>query len=275
MMIRRYIGSIIVALAMFALLAVEARLQGHAEVPQEVRSRLFKQVLSEDSDVRECVANEAGGARAAEQNMTVDEVDLNRDGVAEYEVQLSGPCACGMVNCSIYLYRQSLTGYELILDGAAGLGIELLKTSSNGYVDVQVDARDTAATQAQTIYKFDGKKYREARSTIVHLESGERKPASRRVQFKRGASSTTLQGKVSIALPDTLLVGARAGQTMSVQLTAPQQSVRFMLMYSKTTAMLADNTRSWTGTLPETGDYIILVDADEKGGTYSMTISIK
>jgi hypothetical protein len=48
-----------------------------------------------------------------------------------------------------------------------------------------------------------------------------------------------------------------------------------MLMTSKTTNSLADNTRSWTGTLPETGDYIILVDGDEKGSTYSMTISIK
>ena len=274
-MLLRNIGAIIVVLVLFAMLAMDVRMQGHAEVPKEVRSRLFKQVLTDYSDVRECVVKEEGGTRTAEENMTVEEVDLNRDGVAEYEVQLSGPCVCGMVNCSIYLYRQSLTGYESILDDAAGLGIELLKTSSNGYADVQVDARDTAATQGQTIYKFDGKKYREGRSTIVHMETGERKPASRRVQFRRGATSTTVTGKVSIALPDTLLIGARAGQTMSVQLTAPRQSVRFMVMTSKTTTMLADNTRSWTGTLPETGDYIILVDADEKSSTYSLTIAIK
>jgi hypothetical protein len=62
---------------------------------------------------------------------------------------------------------------------------------------------------------------------------------------------------------------------MSVQLTAPSKSVRFMLMTAKTTDSLADNTRSWTGTLPETGDYIIIVDADAKASTYSMTISIK
>jgi hypothetical protein len=180
-----------------------------------------------------------------------------------------------MVNCSIFLYRQSATGYELILDGAAGLGLELLKTSSNGYADLQIDARETAATRSSTFYKFDGKQYREARSTITQVETGETKPASRRVQFKRGLSSTTVQGRVSIALPDTLIVGARAGQVMSVQLTAPSKSVRFMLMTAKTTDSLADNTRSWTGTLPETGDYIIIVDADAKASTYSMTISIK
>ena len=244
------------------------------EVPKEIRSKLFKQALA-DSGERECFEKEEGGMRAAEENMSVTEVDVNRDGVSEYEVELSGPCTCGMVNCSIFLYRQSLTGYELILDGAAGLGLELLKTSSNGYADLQVDARDTAATMGSTIYKFDGKQYREARSTITQVETGETKPASRRVQFRRGMSSTTIQGKVSIALPDTLIVGARAGQTMSLQLTAASKSVRFMVMTAKTTNSLADNTRSWTGTLPETGDYIILVDADAKASTYSLTISIK
>jgi len=127
-----------------------------------------------------------------------------------------------------------------------------------------------------TFYKFDGKKYRETRSTITEVETGETKAASRRVQFKRGASSTTLQGKVSIALPDQLIVGARAGQVMSVQLTAPRKSVRFTLMTYKTTNLLTDNnTTSWTGTLPETGDYIILVEGNAKGSTYSITISIK
>ena len=90
------------------------------EVPKEIRSRLFKQALA-DSGERECFEKEEGGMRAAEENMSVTEVDVNRDGVSEYEVELSGPCTCGMVNCSIFLYRQSVTGYELILDGAAGL----------------------------------------------------------------------------------------------------------------------------------------------------------
>lgn len=256
------------------VLAAETRSQTHNENKKEVRSRLFKQVLADYADVRECVEKEAGGTRVAEENMSVAEVDLNRDGVSEYEVQLSGPCVCGMVNCSIYVYRQSLAGYELILEDAAGLGLELLKTSSNGYTDLRVDARQNAATQSQTIYKFDGKRYREASSRIVNLGTGESKPSSRRVQFRRGASSATVQGKVSIELSDTWLIGARAGQMMTVQLTSPR-NVRFMLMTSRTTTSLADNTRSWTGTLPETGDYILLVDTDAKAATYSMTISIK
>ncbi len=278
MISKRWLASVVAGVIAISGFAVEIRPQAHhdqRESKKEVQSKLFKKVLADYPDVRECVEKEEGGTRAAEENMSVEEVDLNRDGVSEYEVQLSGPCVCGMVNCSIYVYRQNVAGYESILEDASGFGLELLKTSSNGYRDVRVDARDSAATQAQTIYKFDGKRYREASSRMVNMQTGESKPASRRVQFRRGSSSTTLQGRVSIELPDTLIVGARAGQTMTVQLTSPRKSARFMLMTARTTMSLADNTSSWTGTLPETGDYLILVEADEKGATYSMTITIK
>jgi hypothetical protein len=245
------------------------------EASKEVRSKLFKQLLAENRELRECIEAEEGGALAAEEKTTVEEVDLNRDGIPEYEVGLSSPCECGMVNCSIYVYRQVGRGYELILDDASGMGLELLKTSSKGYLDLRVDARNNAATYSTTKYKFDGKKYRDVGTMVVHHETGETKPASRRIQFKRGMSSTTVQGKASLAMPDIYLVGARAGQTITLQLTAPRKSVRFSLMSPKTESLVFDIQRSWTGTLPETGDYTILVDGDEKGSTYSMTISIK
>ena len=66
----------------------------------------------------------------------------------------------------------------------------------------------------------------------------------------------------------------RAGQVMTIQLTS-RRKVTFIVMTSKTTEVLADNTTSWTGTLPENGDYHILVDADDDRTPYSITISIK
>lgn len=244
------------------------------EAPREVRAKLFKEVMAQFPELRECVEKEEGGTRAAEERASAEEVDLNRDGVAEYEFQLSSPCDCGMVNCSIYLYRQSVTGYELILDGASGLGLEVLKTASNGYADVQVDARDTAATRSMTTYKFDGKQYRESRTTMVDMSTRETKPLQRRVQFKRGTSSTTLQGQVTRTLSETYLVGAREGQVMTVRLTGANRSLSFLVSSPRTTSLMAENTRDWTGTLPETGDYSIIVQADGRA-TYSITISIK
>lgn len=262
-------------LGLFAF-SVAAHAQAPAkEAPKNVRSKLFKQVLADYPETRECITNEEGGARAAEENTSAFEVDLNRDGVPEYEVGIPGECDCGMVNCPIYLYRQTAGGgYELILDGASGYGLNVLKTATNGYADVRVDARDNAAVVSQTTYKFEGKQYREARAMMVHQGTGEVKPAYRRVQFTRGSSSTTLQGRASIGFPDLYLLGARAGQVMTIQLTS-RRKVTFMVMTSKTTEVLADNTTSWTGTLPENGDYHILVDADDDRTSYSITISIK
>lgn len=245
------------------------------EPSKELRARLFKQVVADDPELRECLKEQEGGAAAAQENMTVEERDLNRDGVKGYEVQLSGMCACGAQNCTIYLYRVNGAGFESILESASGLGIELLRTSTNGYTDFQINAHDSAATEARTVYRFDGRQYREAQTRIVNLETGESKPAYRRVQFRRGSSSATLQGRVSIALPEHYLVGARAGQVMTVQLTSPQKSVRLTLMTPTSTTLLADNARSWSGALPETGDYSIIIDGDERGGTYTMTITIK
>ena len=255
------------------LLSVVPAFSQKREASKEVRSKVFKQVLADVGELRECMQSEQGGVRAAEEGTTVEEVDLNRDGVPEYEVGLSSPCACGMVNCSIYVYRQSGSGYELILDGASGYGLDVLKTSSNGYADLRMEARVNAATRSETTYKFDGKQYRESRTTMRDMDSGETKPASRRVQFKRGTSSTTFQGSVTPALSETYLVGARAGQVMTVKLTAPNKSVTF-LVSSPTTNLIGDNARDWTGTLPESGDYMIIVQAGSRA-SYSITISIK
>jgi hypothetical protein len=256
------------------LLVVMVQAQQHDD-KQDLRAKLFNQVLSDFKDLRECFEQEEGGLRKAQEDMTIEKVDLNRDGVNEYQVEMSGPCACGMVNCSIYMYRKTEQGFDAILDDAAGLGVEVLKTSSNGYRDLRVTARDTAATQGETVYKFDGKRYRDAKNTLVQVETGERKPAFRRLQFKRGASDATVQGVVSIALPDTYLVGARAGQTMAVKLTAPRKSVRFLVMSPTTRSLVADNTRDWTGVLGESGDYTIIIDSDARNSTYSMMVSIK
>ena len=254
--------------------AVAGKAQQHDD-KQELRARLFNKVLADYKELRECMEQEEGGLRKAQENMNVEELDLNNDGVKEYEVEMSGPCACGMVNCSIYIYRKAGQGLESILDDAAGLGVELLKTSTNGYRDLLITARDTAATRAETVYKFDGTRYRESKNTLVHVETGESKPASRRLQFKRGTSQATVQGKVSIALPDTYLVGARAGQVMTVKLTAPRKAVRFLVMSPSTRSLVVDNARDWTGVLDESGDFTIIVEADARSSVYSMTVSIK
>ena len=275
-MIIRRSAAVLINCVLLTSLLVSAGAQQHTrEAPANIRSKLFRQVLADFKELRECIEQDEGGARAAEEKITVEEVDLNRDGVPEYKVEMGGGCACGAANCSVFIYRKAGDGFESLLEDASGLGVEVLRSATNGYADLVVTSHDTAATEYETTYKFDGKRYRESKNTLIQLETGERKPAYRRVQFKRGTSSTTLQGKVSISLPDTYLLGARAGQVMTVKLTAARKAVRFMVMSSTTTTLVVDNAREWTGTLPETGDYHIIINADEVPSTYSITITIK
>ncbi len=161
-----------VCVVLFVALGVFAFQEGPSK---DVRARLFKQIMAEDAELRDCLKEQQPDSSVTvptEEEMTVEELDLNRDGVKEYEVQLSGICACGAHNCTIYLYRRSGQGFESILEGAGGLGIEVLKTSTNGYRDIQIDSHNNAATEGSTVYKFDGKQYRESRSTIVQLGNG-------------------------------------------------------------------------------------------------------
>ncbi|MGH9944307.1 MAG: hypothetical protein ACRD9R_18325 [Pyrinomonadaceae bacterium] len=65
-------------------------------VPADTRRELLAQFLKDHRDVLECLAGE--GPRAKEEylsNVSVEAVDLNRDGRPEYFVEPSGGCDCG------------------------------------------------------------------------------------------------------------------------------------------------------------------------------------
>jgi hypothetical protein len=108
-----------------------------------------------------------------------------------------------------------------------------------------------------------------------NMETGEVKPASRRVQFPRGSMSTIVSGRVSPGFGDTYLIGARAGQKMSVRLTRGGKAISFLVLSPGAKQLMIDQAKTWTGELPESGDYQVLVDADERGGIYTMSIAVK
>jgi hypothetical protein len=244
-------------------------------VGAKVRKEILDQLLKDHRDLVVCLEEE--GPKAREEylaNVSVEEIDLNGDNRTEFLVEPQGGCSCGAQNCSRFVYRRAASGYEMILEGN-GLGLTPEKSLSSGYRDISIDAHDSALTQFRTLYKFDGQKYRESRTDFINMETGEVKPAERRVQFARGQTSATVTGKVKLGFGDTYTVGARAGQTMTVQLGQAAKTVTFSIMTPDAKRFLIDRATKWTGTLPETGEYRILVDADERGGTYSMTMTIR
>jgi hypothetical protein len=249
--------------------------QGDRSVPAAVRPKILAQVLKDFPSLIECF--EAEGQTRKEEylaNISIQEIDLNRDGRPEIFVEPSGGCDCGARNCPLWIYRQTTSGYSLFFE-SNGMGIGVEKTPTHGYLDILIESAGTAFTRFLTFYKFDGKEYREYKTDFINTETGEVKPASRRVQFPRGGTSATVSGKVSPGFGDTYLVNARAGQTMILSLTKAGRSISFMVISPGARESLIDRAKTWTGALPESGDYRVLVDGDEPGGTYTLSIAVR
>ncbi|HZS08514.1 MAG TPA: hypothetical protein VFD58_27015 [Blastocatellia bacterium] len=98
-----------------------------------------------------------------------------------------------------------------------------------------------------------------------------------RIQFKRGATSATYKGVVSFPGGAQYVLGARAGQQMSVKVESPNRSVSFQITgpdYRKVTEPADNSFSEWSGTLKKTGDYHINLATTEDKARYTLTVSI-
>lgn len=102
---------------------------------------------------------------------------------------------------------------------------------------------------------------------------------TRRLRFAPGKFETTLEDAVVRGTQDIYLVGARKGQTMTVKITSFEQNAVFEV---KTPPLKSGQRRSlkpeavrWTGVLPESGDYQLIVGSLRGNATYKLQVSIK
>lgn len=95
----------------------------------------------------------------------------------------------------------------------------------------------------------------------------------RRVQFQRGRSATTLKGTTTGI--DEYLLGARAGQSMTLHITGNNLSLS-LLSADGTELPQPSLNQPLTVKLPVTGDYRIVVDATTKGkASYTIAVTIR
>jgi len=105
------------------------------------------------------------------------------------------------------------------------------------------------------------------------------KPA---IQFAPGASSATVKGEIAGMDRDTYAVTAKAGQTLEVSV---KNKARLVLFHIQTPegeghylpgAGEEDDAASFTGTLPKSGKYVIIVGAMKGNDSrYELTVSIR
>lgn len=89
----------------------------------------------------------------------------------------------------------------------------------------------------------------------------------RRVRFPRGRSKATVHGKARYGMSYVYLVRAKAGQSMGLRLNSRGRAATFSL-FSPGEAHgdpKAFAVSQWSGALPQSGDYTIVVVMNERG----------
>ncbi len=95
-----------------------------------------------------------------------------------------------------------------------------------------------------------------------------------RVQFDPGSYSAMLENAVIRGTRDLYLLGAQAGQSMRVTITAIENNAVFDIL-SPNGNVLRQEALSADVVLPETGDYQIVVGGTRGNATYQLDVSIQ
>ncbi|MEZ4867068.1 MAG: LysM peptidoglycan-binding domain-containing protein [Caldilineaceae bacterium] len=102
-----------------------------------------------------------------------------------------------------------------------------------------------------------------------------------RVHFAAGATSATVTGTVTFPQRNCYVLGAQAGQEMTVQITSPGNTANFLVSAVDISLIggfplkrLENEDRSWSGPLPATTDYLICVATPSGSVNYSLVITI-
>ena len=102
---------------------------------------------------------------------------------------------------------------------------------------------------------------------------------TKRVRFAKGKSSATLSGSVVRGDRDTYILGAKGGQRMTVKITSVENNAVFQIENPEgeylENAGDGDDAMTWRGTLPDKGNYKIIVGGTRGNASYRLTVSIK
>lgn len=101
---------------------------------------------------------------------------------------------------------------------------------------------------------------------------------SRRISFAAGESSATVSDSVIRGERSIYVVGAKSGQTMSVEITSLEDNAVFQIKTPGGKFLAdagdGDDATSWDGKLPVSGDYTIIVGGTRGNASFKLTVSI-
>lgn len=107
--------------------------------------------------------------------------------------------------------------------------------------------------------------------TLVSTQPSSR---TRRIKFTRGTSSAIVEDAVVRGTRDIYLLGAKAGQTMTVSITSLENNAVFDIVAPNQKRIKQEAT-SCSTKLSATGDYRIVVGGTRGNATYKLRVEIK
>ena len=99
---------------------------------------------------------------------------------------------------------------------------------------------------------------------------------TRRVQFARGSNSATIRDSVIRGERNVYILGARKGQTMTVNIASSQaQGGALFDVVSPDGVVLETGATTFEQELPASGNYRIVVGGSRGNASFSLNVSIK
>jgi hypothetical protein len=100
-----------------------------------------------------------------------------------------------------------------------------------------------------------------------------------RIRFAAGENSAIVENAVVRGTRDIYLLGAQKGQTMTVRIRSVENNAVFNIEAPSNQAgqrrILRQEAVSWSGKLPATGDYQIVVGTTRGNASYKLQVIIR
>jgi hypothetical protein len=106
------------------------------------------------------------------------------------------------------------------------------------------------------------------------------KGITKRIKFARGRNSAVISGAVIRGERDRYIVGAREGQQMTVSIKSLEDNAVFQIYFAGEQESLegageADDATRWSGKLPSSVDYVIVVGPARGNASYKLEVKIE
>jgi hypothetical protein len=97
---------------------------------------------------------------------------------------------------------------------------------------------------------------------------------TRRIRFEPGAVGTVVKDSVGQGSRTIYLLGARGRQTMTLNITSLDQNAVFDIQ-APNGQFLQEDATSWSGELPLSGDYSVIVKGARGRASYTLEVTIR